>query len=250
MCGRFGIPGDYVEMANNFDISPGIERDTVWETLIPRYNVAPTDQVPAIFEKDGHRYLEPMRWGLIPFHAEQMRGRAVLDRNEKTINTPINARAETVESRGSFKSSFQKRRCLIPAGGFYEWKKNGRKKSPYWLHLEDQPWMAFAGLYNWWKTPLGKWMSSCTIITTVANGFMEPIHERMPVILTEGTYDLWLDPENRDLSDLKEVLVPFPSAKMRGHRIASLVNKVQNDGPGLIEPSPSMISDQEPRLFT
>jgi putative SOS response-associated peptidase YedK len=223
-------------MVKAFDIATDLGRDVDWAALMPRYNVAPTDQVPVVFQRDGQRHVEPMRWGLMPFRTAGMRGRTALDAKGKAINTPINARAETVHSHGTFKRSFERRRCIIPAGGFYEWKRAGAAKVPYWIHLSDRSWMAFAGVYTWWKSHDAAWVASCAIITTSPNTFMEPIHARMPVILTEGAYDLWLDPENRDLSELKEVLLPYPTGEMQGHRVAPVVNKVANDGPELIEP--------------
>ena len=234
MCGRFGLPGDHTAMKNAFDIPTDTNDHVEWDTLMPRYNIAPTDQIPVIVEKNGQRSVESMRWGLIPFHAADLRGRSVLDTNGKSVNTPINARAETVHSNGIFKHSFKKRRCLIPSGGFYEWKRDGTRKHPQWVHLEDHSWMGFAGLYNWWKSPSADWILSCTIITTIPNSFMEPIHNRMPVILTEGTYDLWLSPDSADLSELKEVLVPYPAGEMQSHPVSDLVNKVDNDGPELM----------------
>ena len=223
-------------MAKAFDVRTDPGRDMDWDALMPRFNVAPTDQVPVIFERNGERQVGPMRWGLMPFRTVSMRGRTALDAKGKSINTPINARAETVHSNGIFKRSFEKRRCVIPAGGFYEWKRVDGARVPYWIYLKDEPWMGFAGVYTWWKSPEGGWVASCTIITTSANTFMEPVHDRMPVILTEGAYDIWLDPENEDLSELKEVLIPYPAGEMEAHQVAPLVNKVANDGPELIEP--------------
>ncbi len=236
MCGRYALPDDHPAMLKAFDIATDLGRDVDWKALMPRYNVAPTDQVPVVFQRDRLRRVEPMRWGLMPFRTVSMRGRMALDAQGKSINTPINARAETVHSHGGFKRSFERRRCIIPAGGFYEWKRVNGGKIPYWIYLRDQPWMAFAGVYTWWKSPDATWVPSCAIITTSPNVFMEPIHDRMPVILTEGAYDAWLNPENPDLSELKEVLVPYPAAEMRGHQVVPLVNKVANDTPELIEP--------------
>ena len=239
MCGRYGLPDEHPVMLRAFDIKAAPRRDIDWNALMPRYNVAPTDQVPVVFQKDGERFVEPMRWGLIPFRTAGMRGRTALDERGKSINTPINARAETVQSNGIFKRSFERRSCVIPAGGFYEWKKAAGGKVPYWIDLSDGRWMGFAGLYTWWKSPEGDWVPSCTIITTSPNSFIEPIHNRMPAILTDGAYDVWLDPENTELGELKEVLVPYPSHEMRARRVATLVNKVANDGPELIEPIPA-----------
>ena len=234
MCGRYGLPDDHPAMVDAFDIKTDLRRDVDWKSLMPRYNIAPTDQVPVIFQKDGGRMVEPMRWGLMPFRTSSMRGRTALDDRGKSINTPINARAETVHSHGMFKRSFERRRCLIPAVGFYEWHGAKGDRTPYWVHLKDGGWMGFAGLYTWWKSPESQWIPSCTIVTTAPNSFMEPIHDRMPVILTEGAYDTWLDPQNVDLAELKEVLVPYPSAEMQARRVGTLVNKVDNDGPELL----------------
>ena len=234
MCGRFALPADHAAMAAAFDITADLRSDVDWMAMMPRHNVAPTDQVPVIFNKGDERRVEPMRWGLIPFRTKAMRGRTALDDKGKSINTPTNARAETVHSHGSFKRSFENRRCLLPAGGFYEWKKDGSTKIPHWIYLKDGSWMGFAGVYTWWKSPEGQWVPSCTIITTSPNSFMEPIHDRMPVVLTPGAYGAWLDPDNQDLSELKELLVPYPTAEMAAQRVSTLVNKVGNDGPELI----------------
>ena len=121
MCGRYGLPDDHPAMAKAFDVRPDLRRDIDWDDLMPRYNIAPTDQVPVVYQKSGDRLVEPMRWGLMPFRTAGMRGRTALDQKGKSINTPINARAETVHSHGSFKRSFERRRCIIPAGGYYEW---------------------------------------------------------------------------------------------------------------------------------
>ena len=238
MCGRYGLPDDHPFMQRSFDIKVDLRRDIDWNALMPRHNVTPTDQVPVIVQKkeNGSREVESMRWGLIPRWTVEMKGRSARDNKGKSINTPINARAETVHSNGLFKRPFEKRRCIIPAGGFYEWQKAGDAKVPHWVYLTDGRWMGFAGLYNAWKSPDDTWVLSCAIVTTSANSFMEPIHSRMPVILTEGAYDIWLDPENEDLSELKEVLVPYPSDEMRAHKVAPLVNKPGNDGPELIIP--------------
>jgi putative SOS response-associated peptidase YedK len=222
-------------MKRAFDVTLDLASDIDWSGLMPRYNVAPTDQVPVILEKDGVRQTGPMRWGFMPRWTAAMRGRTALGSNGKSINTPINARAETVQSNGMFNRSFEKRRCVIPAGGFYEWTRDGYAKTPHWIDLKDGSWIGLAGLYTWWKSPNGQWVPSCTIVTTSPNSFMEPIHDRMPVILTPGSYDLWLTPEAADQSELKELLVPYPADQMRAHRVSSLVNSPANDGPELMD---------------
>ena len=236
MCGRFGLPNNHQTMINNFNIKVDLGKRAHWNILMPRYNVAPTDQIPVIFNKGVQRYVRPMRWGLIPFHARAVKGRTVLDKEGKSTPTPINARSETIDPNGKFGTPFQRGRCLIPAGGFYEWKKGQNGKIPHWICLKNRSWLAFAGLYVWWKTPGGEWVPSCTIITTVPNQVVESIHARMPAILEEGSYDLWLDPKNRDFSNLKELLVPYPSNQMEAYPVGSLVNNAKNDGSALIEP--------------
>lgn len=236
MCGRFGLPGDHQTMMSNFNTKVDLGKRVNWEILMPRYNVAPTDQIPVIFKKGTQRYVKPMRWGLIPFYATTIKGRTVLDKEGKSTPTLINARSETVDPNGKFGTPFKRGRCLIPAGGFYEWKKEPNGKTPYWIRLKNRSWLAFAGLYAWWKSLEGEWLPSCTIITTVPNQMMEPIHARMPVILTEESYDLWLDPEIYDFSNLKELLAPYPSDKMEAYPVDGLVNNVKNDGSDLINP--------------
>lgn len=239
MCGRYGLSDDHPVMLRAFDIRPDLRRDIDWTSLLPRYNVAPTDQVPVIFQRDGERMVESMRWGLIPFRTAAMRGRTALDEKGKSVNTPINARAETVHSNGTFKRSFERRRCIVPAGGYYEWKNVTGGKLPQWIYLTNAKWMGFAGLYTWWKSPGGDWVPSCTIITTLPNSFIEPIHDRMPVILTKGAYDEWLDPGNTELAKLRELLVPHPSHEMKAHPVTTLVNNVGNEGPELISAVPA-----------
>lgn len=234
MCGRYALPDHHPAMVEAFDVKADVARDVDWASLMPRYNVAPTDQVPVVYQKNGDRLVEPMRWGLMPYRTAGMRGRTAVDGKGRSIRTPINARAETVHSHGLFKRSFERRRCIIPAGGYYEWQRGSSGNVPHWIYLADGSWMGLAGLYTWWKSPSGEWVPSCTIVTTSPNSFVEPIHDRMPVVLTRGSYDLWLDPSNDDLSELKEVLVPYPSGGMRAHAVSSLVNKVTNDGPELI----------------
>ena len=236
MCGRFGIADDALSMVNAFGIDPSITTFENLSACMPRYNVAPTDQIPVIFEKNNQRQTQSMRWGLIPYQTRTIRGRSALDENGKSLNTPINARAETIHSKGSFKLSFEKRRCLIPASGFYEWKKTNFSKIPHWIHLENRPWMALAGIYTWWKSPSQEWIPSCTIITTTPNSLMESIHDRMPVILTEGSYDIWLNSRDPEMSELKEILVPYAAKEMSAHPVSTDVNKTVNNSPYLVNP--------------
>ena len=236
MCGRFGIADDAVSMVNAFGIAPST---TIFENMgagMPRYTVAPPDQIPVIFEKNNRRQAHSMRWGLLPYQTRSINGRSALDENGKSLNTPINARAETIDSKDSFKLSFERRRCLIPASGFYEWKKTNFSKIPHWIHLLNQRWMALAGIYTWWKSPSQEWIPSCTIITTNPNSLMESIHDRMPVILTQGSYDMWLSSGGTNLSELKEILVPYAAKEMSAHPVSTDVNKTVNNRPDLVNP--------------
>ena len=222
-------------MRDAFDIATDLRRDIDWKALMPRYNIAPTDQIPVIFEKGGQRRVEPMRWGLIPFRTASMRGRSTLDEMGKSINTPINARAETVHSHGSFKRSFEKRRCLIPAGGFYEWKKEGNRKQPHWIGQTDRGLMAFAGLWESWKENDENVIESFTIITTEPNEKIRALHNRMPVILDRGAYADWLNPERSVDEPLLRLLRPCPADIMEAYPVSTRVNSPKNDHPSCVE---------------
>ncbi len=148
----------------------------------------------------------------------------------------INARAETVGERPSFREAFIRRRCLIPADSFYEWHGVGKARVPLRFTLKSGDLFAFAGLWEGWKQPDGEWLHSCTIITTGPNALVEPIHDRMPVILPKDAEHIWLDPENTDLTDLRGLLVPYPAEQMEATQVSTLVNSPKNDGPGCIEP--------------
>jgi len=234
MCGRYTLIHDVALFANAFDAQVGVT-DIDWSALIPRYNVAPTTTVPVIVARDNDRVLLPMRWGLIPFWAEQRQKSGVIDKKGKYVNTPFNARAETVDTMRSFSGGFKSRRLIIPASGFFEWKKAGKEKTPLYITLkEDEP-MGFAGIWGKWKSSEGEEVESCTIVTTVPNDFMEPIHDRMPVILPRDAQNDWIDPTNNEVGALKELLVPYASGEMQCHEVQPLVNNVRNEGPELVE---------------
>jgi len=160
--------------------------------------------VPAIRQAEAGREAVLLRWGLIPYWAK----------DEKFGYHTINARAETVDRKPAFRSAFKRRRCLIPATGFYEWKKLNRHKQPYHIRVKDRELFAFAGLWEHWRSPEGKAIESCTIIVTDANEVLKSIHDRMPVILDPGDYDTWLDPDNRDVDRLRSLLRPYPPNRM------------------------------------
>ena len=197
----------------------------------PRYNIAPSQESPVVTVKEDNRVLIMMRWGLIPFWAK-----------EASIGYKmINAKAETVHEKPSFRKSFKDKRCLVLADGFYEWTKTDKKnKIPFRFVLKTKEPFAFAGLWDAWKTPEGEMLLTFTIITTNANELMEPIHDRMPVILHEKDEALWLDPEFKDANKLTALLKPFPSDKMEAYRVSTIVNSPKNDTPKCIEPVGSM----------
>lgn len=222
MCGRYTITISLDELYEIFMVDAvGGYNPSVYK---PRYNVAPTQMVPAIIGHEGKRKLGELRWGLIPAWAK----------DEKIGYQTINAKAETVADKPAFRTSFQRKRCLIPADGFYEWKKSGAAKQPYRILMKDRPAFAMAGLYDTWTTPEGNKISSCTIITTTPNELMVDIHDRMPVILRLEDEAAWLDRSNQDVGLLKSMLKPYDAAKMRAYPVSSAVGNVKNNGPELI----------------
>jgi putative SOS response-associated peptidase YedK len=226
MCGRFVSSTTSDEIAKYFDV------DQVNESALePNYNVAPSTDVYAVLETGGVRRLEPLHWGLVPIWAKDL----------KIGNRMINARAESLADKNAFKHAFAKKRCIIPADGFYEWQKlPGQKaKQPWYVEPADGKPLAFAGLWEVWRGPnrdSDEVVHSCTIITGAPNEKMARIHDRMPVILPPDAWDTWLDPEQHDLELLGKLLVPAPADRITLHPVSTEVNNVRNDGPQLIEP--------------
>ncbi|HWP47038.1 MAG TPA: SOS response-associated peptidase [Candidatus Limnocylindrales bacterium] len=223
MCGRYTQTRETEALQARFKFEP---TDIV---LHPRYNLAPGQDAPVIVQEES-RVLKLMHWGLVPSWAKET----------STGYKMINARAETLTQKPSFKKSFQRRRCLVPADGFYEWRKNGgRAKTPLRFVLKSGDPFAFAGLWDIWQgsdedATEGNnrlLLLSFTIITTEANDLIRPIHDRMPVILQPKDEDTWLDPDLKDVNKLASLLVPYPSDKMMGYEVSSLVNSPQNDTP-------------------
>lgn len=198
MCGRFILITDLSVIAREFDI-PGLSVH-----FSPSRNVSPGQHIPAVIGSDPGNVLASYLWGLIPFWARDPSIGAKL----------INARAETVAQKPSFKNAFAQRRCLIPADGFYEWKKEGNKKIPYYFFLKSGSPFVFAGLYEQWIAPDKKRVETCTIITTQANAVVEPIHDRMPVIVPKDQQGLWLSTQMQDPSRLLDILKPYPAEAM------------------------------------
>jgi putative SOS response-associated peptidase YedK len=185
-----------------------------------RYNIAQTQQVAVVrFDpRAGTRRLDHLRWGLVPFWAD----------DPKIGNQMINARSESAADKPAFKHSFRAKRCLVVADGFYEWQKRNGSKQPYLIHLKDDRPFAFAGLWDRWhkgEEPI----ESCTILTTDANELVAPLHDRMPVIIPRSAYDLWLDPKVRDPEMLKPLLVPYSSSEMDAYPVSEVVNSPKNE---------------------
>lgn len=244
MCGRFVSSSPPEELARYFDAAPS---ETLAQAVAaspagfaPRYNVAPTEDVLVVVEQDGARRLDVFRWGLVPAWAE----------DTSVGNRMINARAEGIAAKPAFARAFAKRRCLVPADGFYEWSRvpGHRKKQPYFVHRPDGEPLAFAGLWALWRPRDGdgdeergrgghhRWLRSCTIITTEANEVMARLHDRMPVVLPPSTWEAWLDPGNDDLDGLARLLVPAPAHLVTYHPVSTDVSNVRNQGEHLIEP--------------
>jgi len=190
-----------------------------------RFNVAPTQVMPVVVHND-HNELVPMEWGLIPHWAAE----------PTQYRRPINARAETLPDRPMFRGLLRHHRCLVPASGFYEWKRDGLRKTPYYLRLRDAPLFAFAGLYDRWTDPAGGTHLTYTIITTTANDLVRPIHDRMPAILAPEAEERWLDPAPLMGDELARLLGPYPSAEMEAYPVSPRVNSPAQDDEGLIEP--------------
>jgi putative SOS response-associated peptidase YedK len=212
MCGRFTLKSPR-------RINLGQFKDSDLQPLLPRYNIAPSQTVLALADLGNGRELSPLTWGLIPSWSNDSKGF-------------INARSETVETKPAFSESFERRRCLIPADGFFEWKRTGKVKQPFYFQLNDESVFAFAGLWDRW-TRNGISVNSCAIITTEANELLHPIHDRMPVILHPQLHDVWLDSRTAR-TELMELLSPFPAEEMKSHPVSSAVNHTDNDGPELV----------------
>ena len=220
MCGRF-----------SFDIPPAILTELFGlaepPAIVPRYNIAPTQQVPVIRRYgDGQNHLDYLHWGLIPSWAQ-----------DKSIGSRlINARSETVTEKPSFRQAIRYRRCLVLASSFYEWKQDGKEKHPWYIRLKDGSPMVFAGLWETWKSPEGEVVESCTILTTASNRLVEPLHDRMPVILSPDEYRTWLERTTTDPTGLKKMFQPYPADMMEMWAVSQKVNSVGNDSVDLVLP--------------
>lgn len=219
MCGRFTLT------VNPADLQETFENYTFPQKFAPRYNIAPTQPV-LVIPNDETNTADFFLWGLIPMWAK----------DPGIGNKLINARAETLAEKPSFRGSLKYKRCLVLADGFYEWKSGpgGKTKTPYFIHMNDRKPFAFAGLWDSWNSPDGAQVKTCTIITTEPNELMTLIHNRMPAILHPRDYAKWLDPSPQTPESLRPLLKPFPPEEMNAFPVSTMVNKPGNDMPELV----------------
>lgn len=233
MCGRYNLRATPQQLAEFF----ALLREPAWE---PRYNIAPTQLIGAVrrLTADGPREWTTLRWGLIPSWSKDASGASHM----------INARAETVADKPAFRVPFRRKRCLIPASGYYEWQSPSANaessptsrrplKQPFLISRKDEPLMAFAGLWDQWRNPEGTTWETGTILTTEASAGMSRVHDRMPVILSPEDFDLWLDPSQQDPDELRGLLMPLPADSMQAVPVSTVVNNARHESPECVTPS-------------
>ena len=220
MCGRYGFaPGEFRDIKIRFNIFNEIP------LFFPRYNIAPSQQAPIIANLQGANRIELFQWGLVPWWAK----------DPSIGNRMINARAETLVDKPSFRDLLRNKRCLILADGFYEWRKEGRSKVPMWFKRNDSEPLLFAGLWDAWRKPDGRILKSYTVITTEPNQLLAPVHNRMPAILNDSDALEWLN--GGEISHALSLLKPFPADLLDGYEVSNLVNSPQNDSAECILPA-------------
>jgi putative SOS response-associated peptidase YedK len=222
MCGRFTLTAETQVIQESF---PWVE---IPAGLGPRFNIAPTQPV-AVVANDGKNKLDFFTWGLVPSWAK----------DPSIGNRMINARAETLAEKPAFRAALRRRRCLILADGFFEWRQEpaSKRKTPMYIRLQSGKPFALAGLWEFWHSADGSDILSCTIITTTPNELMESIHNRMPVILPPEAYTLWLDPAEKKPEEISPLLRPYPAADMTAYPISVMVNDPKNDRPEIVQPA-------------
>jgi putative SOS response-associated peptidase YedK len=215
MCGRYRLSRRKQIIEQYFDSTP-------WEEdWYPRYNIAPTQLIPVVRlnPKEPSRGLSLMRWGLVPHWAK----------DPSIATSTINAKSETAATKPAFRDPLKFRRCLIPADGFYEWRRTAKLKQPFCFEVDDGELFAFAGIWDGWKNAEGQWIKTCSILTTNPNALTSTVHDRMPVILDPGNYDLWLDPGMQDVNAISQLLKPYDARLMRCYPVSTRVNSGAND---------------------
>lgn len=227
MCGRFASKAKPEQVKKEFKV--GKLNSNLFE---PRFNIAPSQMIDAVFAPEAERIFSQLKWGLIPHWAK----------DAEIGKRMINARAETITEKPSFREAFKNRRCIIPASGFYEWQRQGTGgKQPFYFYLKDKEVFGFAGLWeSWIDKQTGEELETCTIITTEANDVLKPVHERMPVILKPANYDEWLNAKFKNTDKLQELLKPYPAEEMDSHAVSKNINYPDRDSPDLIKPLNSL----------
>src|SRR5690606_1519372 len=222
MCGRYTLFAEFDEILDRFDIEVSIDQ----ELYNPSYNIAPSHSVLSVINDGTRNRLGYLRWGFVPTWAK----------DEKIGYKMINARAETLAEKPSFREAYKHRRCLVVADSFYEWKKGAdNSKTPMRITLKSEKLFAMAGIWERWKTPEGKPLFTCSIITTTSNELMKDIHDRMPVILNKEDEQTWLDPKLDDVSKISHLLKPLPADHMEAYEVSTMVNSPSNTSPQLIQ---------------
>ncbi len=221
MCGRFSSSAKPEQIKKEFNAA--VEDPSIFT---PRYNIAPTQMIPAVLNKEGERIIAALKWGLVPSWAKD----ALIG------SRMINARAETLTEKPSFREAYKSRRCIVPASGFYEWQRSEKgAKQPFYFYLTNKEVFGFAGLWEeWLDKESGESLETCTIITTEANDVLKPVHDRMPVILKAADYDEWLDLKESNTDKLQKLLAPYPPDEMSSHAVSRAVNSPTLDSPELI----------------
>lgn len=219
MCGRYAVSSSPETLRALF-------RYPEQPNFPPRYNIAPTQPIPVVRRRDGAPSFALMRWGLIPSWVKEPQAFSLI----------INARGESVNDKPAFRNAMKRRRCLVPADGFYEWKDEGGRKRPYFARKKGGGPLAFAGLWETWTGPDGEEMDTVCIVTTQANRLLAPIHDRMPAIVPPEAFDFWLDCERVDAKTAAALLTPAPVAMLEVYEVSLAVNRAANDSPALVEP--------------
>ena len=230
MCGRYASSRDARDLVDAFEVEEPPD-----EVLPPSWNVAPTDPVYAVLERKGRRALRVLRWGLVPSWSRDAKGAARL----------INARSETLTSKPAFRSAYARRRCLVPADGYYEWQREGTAKQPWFLTSRDGAPLAMAGLYEVWAPPDGERLWTCTVITTDAADELGHIHDRTPLLVPRTSWGRWLDPAVEDPGS--DLLVPATPGVLDAWPVSTAVGNVRTNGPELVAPLPAA-PDRGPTL--